>query len=92
MFDLGGGTFDVSVLETGDGVLKFDRLSGMRIWASDYDRALAEYCVAEFLSETGVDLSADPVALMRIRDACETTKVALSTADAGTVAVPFVPR
>jgi molecular chaperone DnaK len=91
VFDLGGGTFDVSVLETGEGVVEVRSIVGdAHLGGRDYDRALADYCVAEFLSETGVDLSADPVALMRIRDACETTKVALSSVDAGTVTVPFI--
>jgi molecular chaperone DnaK len=91
VFDLGGGTFDVSVLETGEGVVEVRSIVGdAHLGGRDYDRALAEYCVAEFLSETGVDLSADPVALMRIRDACETTKVALSSVDAATVTVPFI--
>ena len=91
VFDLGGGSFDVSVLEIGEGVFEVRSIVGdAHLGGRDYDRALAEYCVAEFLSETGVDLSADPVALMRIRDACETTKAALSSVDASMVSVPFI--
>lgn len=72
VFDLGGGTFDVSILELGDGVFEVLATAGdNRLGGDDFDQVIIDYLVKEFKSENGVDLSKDKMALQRLKDAAE---------------------
>src|SRR5205807_402106 len=80
VFDLGGGTFDVSVLEVGDGVFEVKATSGdTRLGGDDYDRRIVDWVAAEFQSEEGIDLRKDRQALQRLLEAAEKAKVELSS-------------
>ena len=91
VFDLGGGTFDVTVLEIGDGVFEVKATNGdTHLGGDDWDRAIMDYMVAEFKKENGIDLSKDTMALQRLREEAEKTKIALSSATSYDVNLPFI--
>ncbi|MCF1684548.1 molecular chaperone DnaK [Tetragenococcus halophilus] len=91
VFDLGGGTFDVSILELGDGV--FDVLSTAgdnKLGGDDFDEKIIDYMVSEFKKENGIDLSKDKMALQRLKDAAEKAKKDLSGVSSTQISLPFI--
>ena len=75
VYDLGGGTFDVSIIEIGDGVIEVLSTAGdNRLGGDDFDQKVADYMIAEFKKNEGVDLSADKMAMQRIKEAAEKRK------------------
>ncbi|MDD7764989.1 MAG: molecular chaperone DnaK [Peptoniphilaceae bacterium] len=91
VFDLGGGTFDVSILEIGDGVFEVLSTRGNnRLGGDDFDKALMDYMVLEFKKENGIDLSNDVTAMQRLKDAAEKAKKELSTTMTTNVNLPFI--
>ncbi len=93
VYDLGGGTFDVSILELGDGVFEVKATNGDTfLGGDDFDRRIIEYIVAEFKKETGVDLSQDKQALQRIKDSAEKSKIELSSATETEINQPFITQ
>ena len=91
VFDLGGGTFDVSILELGDGVYEVKATSGNnRLGGDDFDQRVMDYLVNEFKKTSGVDLSKDRTALQRVKEAAEKAKVELSGIAQTTVNLPFI--
>src|SRR5262249_47830874 len=86
VFDLGGGTFDVSVLELGDGVFEVKATSGdNHLGGDNFDKAVVDWMVAEFKREQGIDLSKDPMALQRLYDKAEEAKIQLSSAQSAPI-------
>ncbi|MDX1467934.1 MAG: molecular chaperone DnaK [Acidimicrobiia bacterium] len=91
VFDLGGGTFDVSVLEIGDGVFEVKSTSGdTRLGGDDWDEAIIDWLVKGFKNDHGVDLSKDRMALQRLKEAAEKAKIELSTVAETEVNLPFI--
>ncbi|MCI0686736.1 MAG: molecular chaperone DnaK [Sporichthyaceae bacterium] len=91
VFDLGGGTFDVSLLEIGDGVIHVRATSGdNHLGGDDWDERLVEHLVEQFTKQNGVDLSGDKIAMQRIREAAEKAKIELSSAAESTVNLPYI--
>ena len=91
VYDLGGGTFDVSILELGDGVFEVKATSGNnRLGGDDFDERVINYLVSEFKKETGVDLSKDPIAMQRLKDAAEKAKIELSAVTSTNINLPFI--
>jgi molecular chaperone DnaK len=91
VYDLGGGTFDVSVLEIGEGVFEVKSTSGdTKLGGDDWDEAIIDWLVAQFKNESGVDLSADRMALQRLKEAAEKAKIELSTVPETEINLPFV--
>ncbi|MGX9892181.1 molecular chaperone DnaK [Wolbachia endosymbiont of Protocalliphora sialia] len=91
VYDLGGGTFDVSVLEIGDGVFEVKATNGdTHLGGEDFDNAVVNYLLAEFKKSNGIDLKNDPMAMQRIKEAAEKAKVELSSAMETEVNLPFV--
>ncbi len=91
VFDLGGGTFDVSVLEIGDGVFEVKATAGdNHLGGDNWDKAIVEWMVAEFKRDQGVDLSADKNSLQRLYEAAEKAKIELSTTQETTINLPFI--
>jgi len=91
VFDLGGGTFDVSVLEIGEGVFEVKSTSGnTQLGGDDWDQRVIDWLVKQFKNEHGVDLSADPMALQRLKEAAEKAKIELSSVAATEINLPFV--
>ncbi len=91
VFDLGGGTFDVTVLEIGDGVFEVKSTSGdTHLGGSDMDHAIVDWLAAEFKKEHGVDLKADRQALQRLIEAAEKAKIELSSTTETTISLPFI--
>ena len=91
VFDLGGGTFDVSVLEVGDGVIEVKSTSGdTQLGGDDWDQRVVDWIVAEFKKEQGIDLSQDKQALQRLKEAAEKAKIELSTVMETEINLPFV--
>lgn len=91
VFDLGGGTFDVSILELGDGVFEVISTSGdNKLGGDDFDNAVMEHVVAEFKKENGVDLSTDKMAMQRVKDAAEKAKKDLSGVASTQISLPFI--
>jgi molecular chaperone DnaK len=91
VFDLGGGTFDVSVLDIGDGVVEVRATAGdTHLGGDDFDRRLVDYLADEFQRDNGIDLRADPQALQRLFEAAEKAKVELSSVTQTTVSLPFI--
>lgn len=93
VYDLGGGTFDVSILELGDGVFEVKATSGNnKLGGDDFDNAVCEHLVAEFKKENSVDLSKDPMAMQRIKDAAEKAKKDLSGMSSTQISLPFITQ
>ncbi|KAF1084093.1 Chaperone protein DnaK [Sporotomaculum syntrophicum] len=91
VFDLGGGTFDVSILELGDGVFEVKATSGNnRLGGDDFDQRVVEYLISEFKKDTGIDLKGDRMALQRLKDAAEKAKVELSGVMSANINLPFI--
>ncbi len=91
VFDLGGGTFDVSILELGDGVFEVKATSGNnRLGGDDFDQRVVDWITAEFKKESGIDLSRDRMALQRLREAAEKAKVELSSVVNTNINLPFI--
>jgi molecular chaperone DnaK len=91
VFDLGGGTFDVSILEIGDGVVEVRATAGdTHLGGDDFDRRLVDYLADEFQRDNGIDLRTDPQALQRLFEAAEKAKVELSAVTQTTVSLPFI--
>lgn len=91
VYDLGGGTFDVSILEIGDGTFEVRATSGdNHLGGDDFDQAIIDYLVAEFKKEQGVDLSKDRAAVQRLKDAAEKAKKELSGVLTTTISLPFI--
>jgi len=91
VYDLGGGTFDVSIIEIGDGVIEVLSTAGdNRLGGDDFDQKIVDYIVADFKGANGVDLSADKMALQRVKEAAEKAKKELSTATTTNINLPFI--
>ena len=91
VFDLGGGTFDVSILELGDGVFEVRSTAGdARLGGDDFDNAIMEYLIEEFRKEHGIDLSKDKMAMQRLKDAAEKAKKDLSGVTSTQISLPFI--
>jgi molecular chaperone DnaK len=91
VFDLGGGTFDVSVLELGDGVFEVKATSGdNHLGGDNFDKAVVDWLAAEFKRDQGIDLSKDPMALQRLYEAAEKAKIELSTTQSTNINLPFI--
>jgi molecular chaperone DnaK len=91
IFDLGGGTFDVSILELGDGVFEVLATNGnTRLGGDDFDKAIIDYIVAEFKKNEGIDLTRDKMAMQRIKEAAEKAKIELSGVTKTTINLPFI--
>ncbi|MCF6095933.1 molecular chaperone DnaK [Thermovorax subterraneus] len=91
VFDLGGGTFDVSILELGDGVFEVKATSGNnRLGGDDFDQRIIDYIAEEFLKEHGIDLRKDRMALQRLKEAAEKAKIELSSMLETTISLPFI--
>src|SRR5271165_6793097 len=91
VFDLGGGTFDVSILDIGDGVVEVRATAGdTHLGGDDFDRRLVDYLADEFQRDNGIDLRTDPQALQRLFEAAEKAKIELSAVTQTTVSLPFI--
>jgi len=91
VYDLGGGTFDISILDIGDGVFEVKSTNGdTHLGGDDFDQRVIEWLVAEFKKEQGIDLSKDPIALQRLKEAAERAKQELSTAMQTDINLPFI--
>lgn len=91
VFDLGGGTFDVSLLEIGDGVVEVKATNGdNHLGGDDWDQALVDYLVKTFGSKNGIDLTKDKMAMQRIREAAEKAKIELSSSQQTSVHLPYI--
>ena len=91
VFDLGGGTFDVSVLELGDGVFEVKSTNGdTHLGGDDFDKVIMDWLAGEFKSEEGIDLRKDPMALQRLKEASEKAKVELSSSTETEINLPYV--
>ena len=93
VYDLGGGTFDVSILELGDGVFEVKSTSGNNhLGGDDFDKTVMDYLVSEFKKETGIDLSKDKMAMQRVKDAAEKAKKDLSGMSTTNINLPFISQ
>ena len=93
VFDLGGGTFDVSILELGDGVFEVKSTSGNNhLGGDDFDKRIMDYLVSEFKKENGIDLSTDKMAMQRLKDAAEKAKKDLSGVTSTQISLPFISQ
>ncbi len=93
VYDLGGGTFDVSILELGDGVYEVKSTSGNnKLGGDDFDNRISDYLVSEFKKENGIDLSTDKMAMQRIKDASEKAKKDLSGVTSTQISLPFISQ
>ncbi len=93
VYDLGGGTFDISILEIGDGVFEVKATNGDTfLGGDDFDNAIIEWILAEFKKETGKDIAKDPQALQRVKDAAEKAKIELSSAQSTEINQPFITQ
>jgi molecular chaperone DnaK len=91
VFDLGGGTFDISILELGEGVFEVKSTNGdTHLGGDDFDQRLIDYVADEFKKQEGVDLRKDPMALQRLKEACEKAKCELSTTTQTQINLPFI--
>ena len=91
VYDLGGGTFDVSVIEMGDGVQEVLATAGNnRLGGDDFDQKIVDWLIATFKADTGVDLSGDKMALQRLREAAEKAKIELSGSTSSNINLPFI--
>ena len=91
MYDLGGGTFDISVLEIGDKVFEVKATNGdTHLGGDDWDNAIIDWVVAEFKSDSGIDLTGQPDAMQRIKEEAEKAKIALSSSQSYEISLPFI--
>jgi len=91
VYDLGGGTFDVSILQLGDGVFEVKSTAGNnRLGGDDFDKLVVDYLADEFRKKEGADLRKDPVAMQRLRDAAENAKIELSTVQKTNINLPYI--
>jgi len=91
VYDLGGGTFDVSILEIGDGVFEVLSTNGdTRLGGDDFDQRIIDFLVAEFKKTEGIDLSGDKMAMQRLKEAAEKSKIELSTTTTSNINLPFI--
>ena len=91
VYDLGGGTFDVSILEIGDGVIEVLATAGNnRLGGDDFDKCIMDWMVAEFKKSEGIDLSADKVAMQRLKEAAEKAKIELSGVTSSAINLPYI--
>lgn len=91
IYDLGGGTFDVSILEIGDGVFEVLATNGnTRLGGDDFDQRIMDYVVDQFKKNNGIDLSKDPAAMQRIKEAAEKAKIELSGVTKTSISLPFI--
>ena len=91
VYDLGGGTFDVSILDISSGVIEVLATAGNNhLGGDDFDQAIMDYLVSEFKRENKIDLSRDPVAMQRVREAAEKAKIELSSMTQTSVELPYI--
>ena len=91
VYDLGGGTFDISILELGDGVFEVKSTNGnTQLGGDDWDRVVINWLISEFKKDTGIDLGNDPMAMQRLREAAENAKVSLSSQTSVDINLPFI--
>ena len=91
VYDLGGGTFDISILELADEVVEVKATNGdTHLGGDDWDRAISNWLIDEFKKDTGIDLSADPMAMQRLREAAENAKISLSNQTTTDINLPFI--
>ncbi|MGN1420742.1 MAG: molecular chaperone DnaK [Eubacterium sp.] len=91
VYDLGGGTFDVSIIEMGDGVQEVLATAGNnRLGGDDFDKKIMDWIVAEFKKDTGIDLSSDKMAMQRVKEAAEKAKIDLSGMTTAQISLPFI--
>ncbi len=91
IFDLGGGTFDISILEIGDGVFEVIATAGdNRLGGDDFDQKIMDYLVEQFKNDNGIDLSKDRMAMQRLKESAEKAKIELSTLQKTTISLPFI--
>ena len=91
VFDLGGGTFDVSLLEIGDGVVEVKATNGdNHLGGDDWDQALVDHLVKTFGTSNGIDLTKDKMAMQRVREAAEKAKIELSSSQSATINLPYI--
>ncbi|MBQ1711022.1 MAG: molecular chaperone DnaK, partial [Treponema sp.] len=91
VYDLGGGTFDISILELADGVFEVKSTNGdTHLGGDDWDRVIVNWLIAEFKKDTGIDLSGDPMAMQRLREAAENAKISLSNQTTADINLPFI--
>ena len=91
VYDLGGGTFDVSILELGDGVFEVKSTNGDTfLGGEDFDNTVVEYLITEFKKDSGIDLKTDKLALQRLKEAAEKAKIELSAAEQTDINLPFI--
>ena len=91
VYDLGGGTFDISILELGDGVFEVKSTNGdTHLGGDDWDRVIVNWLIAEFKKDSGIDLSGDPMAMQRLREAAESAKISLSSQTTASINLPFI--
>lgn len=91
VFDLGGGTFDISILELGDGVFEVKSTNGdTHLGGDDFDHVIIDWLAEEFLKEEGVDLRQDPMALQRLKEAAEKAKIELSSTTSTEINLPYI--
>lgn len=91
VYDLGGGTFDISVLELGDGVFEVKSTNGdVHLGGDDFDQVIIDWLAAEFKSDEGIDLTKDPMALQRLKEAAEKAKIELSSSTSTEINLPYI--
>ena len=91
VFDLGGGTFDISILEIGDGVFEVKSTNGdTTLGGDDFDQSIVDYLIKEFKKEQGIDLSKDPMAIQRLKEASEKAKCELSSTTETEINLPYI--
>ena len=91
VYDLGGGTFDISILELADGVYEVKSTNGnTQLGGDDWDRAIINWLIEEFKKDSGIDLSGDPMAMQRLREAAENAKISLSNQTSVDINLPFI--
>ena len=91
VYDLGGGTFDISILELADGVYEVKSTNGnTQLGGDDWDRAIINWLISEFKKDSGIDLSGDPMAMQRLREAAENAKISLSNQTTVDINLPFI--
>ncbi|MGL5561265.1 MAG: molecular chaperone DnaK [Tannerellaceae bacterium] len=91
VFDLGGGTFDISILELGDGVFEVKSTNGdTHLGGDDFDHVIIDWLAEEFLNEEGIDLRQDPMALQRLKEAAEKAKIELSSSTSTEINLPYI--